>query len=98
MGCPAWTKRARDTLGAMLLTGLVGACASTSSSQDDLSFPSTPATDTFKVLTYNTLHGLQVERFWVNPGETQDQQTARFQFSIEDLAQDEPVVIFIQEF
>lgn len=97
MGCRAWTKRARDTLEAMLLTGVVGTCASTSSSRDDLSFPSTPATDTFKVLTYNTLHGLQVERFWVNPGETQDQQTARFQFRIEHLAQAGPDVILLQE-
>jgi endonuclease/exonuclease/phosphatase family metal-dependent hydrolase len=61
------------------------------------SFSSPPGSDTFKVVTYNTLHGLQVERFWVHPGETQDQQAARFQFRVERLAQAEPDIILLQE-
>ena len=33
---------------------------------------------TFKVLTYNTLHGLEVSTLWVRKVETDEQQRARF--------------------
>lgn len=56
-----------------------------------------PQTDTFKVLTYNTLHGLQVERFWVRPGEMLEQQLARFHLRVEQLANAEPDVALLQE-
>src|ERR671921_999026 len=58
---------------------------------------SLPQTDTFKVLTYNTLHGLQVERFWVRPGEMLDRQLARFHLRVEQLAASEPDVALLQE-
>lgn len=56
-----------------------------------------PPTDTFKVLTYNTLHGLQVERFWVRPGEMLEQQLARFHLRVDQLVESEPDVALLQE-
>ena len=56
-----------------------------------------PQTDTFKVLTYNTLHGLQVEWFWVRPGEMLEQQLARFHLRVEQLVESEPDVALLQE-
>lgn len=58
---------------------------------------SQPKADTFKVLTYNTLHGLQVERFWVHPGEMLEQQLARFHLRVEQLAETQPDVALLQE-
>jgi endonuclease/exonuclease/phosphatase family metal-dependent hydrolase len=58
---------------------------------------SLPQTDTFKVLTYNTLHGLLVERFWVRPGEMLEQQLARFNLRVDQLADIQPDVALLQE-
>ncbi|HET6675363.1 MAG TPA: endonuclease/exonuclease/phosphatase family protein [Nitrospiraceae bacterium] len=56
-----------------------------------------PQIDTFKILTYNTLHGLLVERFWVRPGELLEQQLARFNLRVEQLAEAQPDVALLQE-
>ena len=34
--------------------------------------------DLFRVLTHNTLHGLEVGAFWVKPGESKEARTERF--------------------
>ena len=52
---------------------------------------------TFKVLTYNTLHGLEVSKLWVRQVETDEQQRARFTLRIEQLANEQPDVILLQE-
>ncbi|HEY1407475.1 MAG TPA: endonuclease/exonuclease/phosphatase family protein, partial [Promineifilum sp.] len=62
-------------------------------SQSELS----PQVDTFKILTYNTLHGLQVERFWVRPAELLEQQLARFHLRVEQLVDTQPDVALLQE-
>jgi endonuclease/exonuclease/phosphatase family metal-dependent hydrolase len=51
----------------------------------------------FKVLTYNTLHGLEVSKLWVRQGETDEQHRARFTLRIEQLAKAQPDVILLQE-
>ncbi|HEX2056362.1 MAG TPA: endonuclease/exonuclease/phosphatase family protein [Nitrospiraceae bacterium] len=56
-----------------------------------------PRTETFTVLTYNTLHGLLVERFWVRPGEVLEQQLARFNLRVDQLAETRPDVALLQE-
>lgn len=55
------------------------------------------STDTFKVLTYNALHGLDVGRFWVRLGESPERHAARFTRRIEDLLQAQPDLILLQE-
>ncbi|MGH7232641.1 MAG: endonuclease/exonuclease/phosphatase family protein [Nitrospiraceae bacterium] len=57
----------------------------------------TSSPDTFKVLTYNTLHGLHVERFWVRPGEMIEQQLARFDLRVDQLAEAQPDLALLQE-
>ena len=52
---------------------------------------------TFKVLTYNTLHGLEVGTRWVRQVETAEQQKARFTLRIKQLAEAQPDVILLQE-
>ncbi len=56
-----------------------------------------PSTDTFKVLTYNALHGLEVDRFWVSPGESAEQRAARFGLRIRQLVETKPDLILLQE-
>ncbi|MEK6801455.1 MAG: endonuclease/exonuclease/phosphatase family protein [Nitrospirota bacterium] len=51
----------------------------------------------FKVLTYNTLHGLEVGKFWVRQIETDQQYRARFTLRIKQLAEAQPDVILLQE-
>ena len=58
--------------------------------------PVSPPT-TFKVLTYNTLHGLEVSKLWVRQAETDDQHRARFTLRIKQLAEAQPDVILLQE-
>lgn len=52
---------------------------------------------TFKVLTYNTLHGLEVGKLWVRQVETDEQHRARFTLRITQLAEAQPDVILLQE-
>jgi endonuclease/exonuclease/phosphatase family metal-dependent hydrolase len=58
--------------------------------------PVSPPT-TFKVLTYNTLHGLEVSKLWVRQVETDVQHKARFTLRIKQLAEAQPDVILLQE-
>ena len=58
--------------------------------------PVSPPT-TFKVLTYNTLHGLEVGKLWVRQVETGEQHKARFTLRIKQLAEAQPDMILLQE-
>jgi endonuclease/exonuclease/phosphatase family metal-dependent hydrolase len=53
--------------------------------------------DTFKVVTYNTLHGLEVGKLWVRKVESDDERLARFKARIDQLADIQPDVILLQE-
>jgi len=75
---------------------LLWACSSAPVTSDRLP-DSQPQVDTFKVLTYNTLHGLQVERFWVRPGEMLEQQMARFNLRVDQLTEAQPDLALLQE-
>ena len=77
---------------ALLLWGCSSASPASDRPPDSLS-----QADTFKVLTYNTLHGLQVERFWVRPGEMLEQQLARFDLRVDQLAETQPDLALLQE-
>ena len=77
---------------ALLLWGCSSAPPASDRPPDSLS-----RADTFKVLTYNTLHGLQVERFWVRPGEMLEQQLARFNLRVDQLAETQPDLALLQE-
>jgi len=58
----------------------------------------TPARlDRFRVLTYNTLHGLEVGRFGVRPGEAKEERRERFKLQFQQLAQAQPDVMLLQE-
>ena len=59
--------------------------------------PSPPRSKTFTVLTYNTLHGLEVGKFWVRQIETDERYRARFTWRIKQLAEAQPDVILLQE-
>jgi hypothetical protein len=79
-------------LGMSLQTGCVG------------STPDGPGADAqaarmsrFRVLTYNTLHGLNVGRYWVRPGESDEQRSARVTLQVEDMARVAPDVMLLQE-
>jgi endonuclease/exonuclease/phosphatase family metal-dependent hydrolase len=78
------------------LTVLLSSCSSLQPVSDPHS-NAPPQADTFKVLTYNTLHGLQVERFWVRPGELLEQQMARFTLRVDQLADTQPDLALLQE-
>jgi endonuclease/exonuclease/phosphatase family metal-dependent hydrolase len=85
----------RAAVAAFAVT--LSACSSMSTTSDStLSDDSLPS-ETFKVLTYNTLHGLQVERFWVRPGEMLEQQLARFHLRVDQLAIAQPDLALLQE-
>ena len=56
---------------------------------------STP--DTFKVMTYNAWHGLNVGSFWATPSETPKRNKARFRFQVQQLARVNPDLVFLQE-
>lgn len=53
--------------------------------------------DRFSVLTYNVLHGLDVGRVWVRPGESAENRTKRFERQFQHLARAEPDVVLLQE-
>jgi endonuclease/exonuclease/phosphatase family metal-dependent hydrolase len=52
---------------------------------------------TFKVVTYNTLHGLEVSKFWVRQVESDEDRLARFAVRIDQLAELAPDLILLQE-
>jgi endonuclease/exonuclease/phosphatase family metal-dependent hydrolase len=51
----------------------------------------------FSVLTYNTLHGLEVGRFSVRPGESEEEHAARLALQIENMAAAAPDLMLLQE-
>jgi endonuclease/exonuclease/phosphatase family metal-dependent hydrolase len=77
---------------AWLLTG----CQLLSGFMPPDSQPLAPPT-TFKVLTYNTLHGLEVSNLWIRQVETDEQQKARFTLRIMQLVEAQPDLILLQE-
>ena len=50
-----------------------------------------------RVLTYNTLHGLEVGRFSVRPGESEEEHAARLGIQIEQMAAVAPDLMLLQE-
>ena len=55
------------------------------------------APDTFRIVTYNALHGLLTGRFGVAAGESPEQNERRFQLMVMQLARVAPDVVFLQE-
>ena len=53
--------------------------------------------DTFKVVTYNTLHGLEVSQLWVRQVESDAERLGRFTARIDQLAEIQPDVVLLQE-
>ncbi|MFI5223299.1 MAG: endonuclease/exonuclease/phosphatase family protein [Nitrospirales bacterium] len=51
----------------------------------------------FSVLTYNTLHGLEVGRFTVRPGESEEEHASRLAIQIEQMAAAAPDLMLLQE-
>ncbi len=82
-------------LGAM--AWLLTACSAMPGFMRPAPAPLPPPPDTFKVLTYNTLHGLEVKKFWVSRVESNEQRAARFTLRIEQLAAAQPDLILLQE-
>ncbi|MDF0676431.1 MAG: hypothetical protein P0120_19175 [Nitrospira sp.] len=87
----------RSRLAEWCIVTMLAAGCSSAPSMSDSPPDSLPQTDTFKVLTYNTLHGLLVGRFWVRPGEMLEQQLARFNLRVDLLAETQPDVALLQE-
>ena len=50
-----------------------------------------------RVLTYNTLHGLEVGRFTVRPGESEEEHAARLAIQIEQMTAAAPDLMLLQE-
>ncbi len=50
-----------------------------------------------RVLTYNTLHGLEVGRFSVRPGESEEEHAARLAIQVEQMAAAAPDLMLLQE-
>ena len=85
-----------STIVIVTVSCLVAACAIPEfmkrPHKTGVSFP-----DTFTVLTYNALHGLEVGRFWVRPGESPEQRSNRFHLTLQHLSQAQPDIILLQE-
>ena len=79
----------------ILLCSVIG-CQSRPDVPQALAEPSARS-DTFKVVTYNTLHGLEVSKLWVRSVESDDERLARFTARIDQLADIQPDVILLQE-
>ena len=79
----------------MFLCSLAGCRSVSDVNQKTAEPPVRP--DTFKVVTYNTLHGLEVSKLWVRQVESNDVRLARFMARIDQLADIEPDVILLQE-
>ncbi len=80
----------------LVLTSLQWACAKSTPSTAG-SHPTGGRLERFSVLTYNVLHGLEVGRFWVRPGESTEERTERFKLQFEQMAQVQPDVVLLQE-
>ncbi len=86
----------RIFLPILLVSCLLTACAMPGFVRTGPEPPSRPS-DTFKVLTHNALHGLEVDRFWVRRAEAPEAHRARFRRRIEGLAHAQPDLILLQE-
>lgn len=53
--------------------------------------------ETFTVLTYNAWHGLDTGEFWVTASETPEQNEARLQFQVAQIAAAQPDIVLLQE-
>ena len=84
--------------GILLLVfcSLEMACTKSTPSSATSYGPAVPP-DRFSVLTYNVLHGLDVGRVWVRPGESAEERTKRLQLQFQHLARAEPDVVLLQE-
>jgi len=76
---------------------MVGGCAALESAIFEEEFDASYQPATFKILTYNIWHGLHVGPYWVRLDETPDQNEARFNLQIQQLAEAAPDLIFLQE-
>ncbi len=74
-----------------------GGCAAWDYEILEEEFDETYQPATFKILTYNIWHGLHVGPYWVRLDETPDQNQARFNLQIRQLAEEAPDLIFLQE-
>ena len=79
----------------ILLCSVIG-CQSSPEVTRDIANPLVRP-DTFKVVTYNTLHGLEVSKLWVRTVESDNERLARFAARIDQLADVQPDVILLQE-
>jgi len=83
------------TLCVILLCSVIG-CQSSPEVTREAAKPLVRS-DAFKVVTYNTLHGLEVSKLWVRTVESDDERLARFAARIDQLADVQPDVILLQE-
>lgn len=77
--------------------GGAGGCATLESVLFEEEFDASSRPTTFKILTYNIWHGLHVGPYWVRLDETPDQQEARFNLQVRQIAEEAPDLIFLQE-
>lgn len=59
--------------------------------------PAEALPDSFKVVTWNAWHGLDTGEFWVTLTESPEENQARLQHQVKQLAGERPDVIFLQE-
>ena len=94
-------KGSRAALIWLLIPLLAWSCTSqpqkVSDSADSNSGQVSSTPDTFKVITYNAWHGLNVGSFWATPSETPERNKARFRFQVQQLARVNPDLVFLQE-
>ena len=74
-----------------------GGCTALESALFEEEFDASYQPATFKILTYNIWHGLHVGPYWVRLDETPDQHEARINLQIQQLAEEAPDLIFLQE-
>ena len=80
----------------LLMSSFLWACAKATPSTT-VPDPTGRPLERFSVLTYNALHGLEVGRFGVRPGEPTEERAARFNLQFEQLARVQPDVVLLQE-
>ena len=90
------SSKRRTTIAIVTVFGVLTACAMPEFMNRPHE-PTAPSPDTFKVLTYNTLHGLEVGRFWVWQGESRAERSNRFHLTLQHLRQAQPDIILLQE-
>ncbi len=93
-------KRSPTILAPLILQLFLTACAAPSSSDPEpeaLQTLHAPAPAQFKVLTYNTWHGLHVGPYWVRLQESPETRQARFDLQVRQMAEEAPDIILLQE-